>query len=189
MKSMLKFRDIILGKKDDSPGASQKKGDAKQAEDSLSPVAAGQVKLLMELYQEVPCNPKTGDLEKRMKTIVKGLQGSSLLESIRETFSDEKIEEWKEQSQNESDLMGKLNRARMQSLIEVADEGMRQVVYESIFIFDVNPSEQPNLDITYKKGVDPETGKPMMHRDRYHVFCENAMHGIDGVDRWLPEFS
>ena len=56
------------------------------------------------------------------------------------------------------------------------------------FIFDVN-SEQPNLDITYKKGVDPETGKPMMHRDRYHVFCENAMHGIDGVDRWLPEFS
>ena len=91
MKSMLKFRDIILGKKGDSPGASQKKSDAKQAEDSISPVAAEQVKLLMELYQEVPCNPKTGDLEKRMKTIVKGLQGSSLLESIRETFSDEKV--------------------------------------------------------------------------------------------------
>ena len=149
MKSMLKFRDIILGKKDDSPGASQKKGDAKQAEDSLSPVAAGQVKLLMELYQEVPCNPKTGDLEKRMKTIVKGLQGSSLLESIRETFSDEKVEEWKEQSQNEFDQMGKLNRARMQSLIEVADEGMLQVVFERIFIFYVYPSYLSNLDITF----------------------------------------
>ena len=59
MKSMLKFRDIILGKKDGSPEASQKKGETKPGEDSLSPVAAGQVKLLMELYQEVPCNPKT----------------------------------------------------------------------------------------------------------------------------------
>ena len=49
MKSMLKFRNIILGKKDDSPDVSQKKGDAKSGEDSLSPVAAGQVKLLMEL--------------------------------------------------------------------------------------------------------------------------------------------
>jgi hypothetical protein len=189
MKSMLKFRDIILGKKDDSPDSSQKKGDAKQGEDSLSPVAAEQVKILMELYQEVPCNPKSGDLEKRIKNIVKSLQGSSLLESIRETFSDEQVKEWKEQSQKEFDEMGKLNRARMESLIEVADEGMRQVVYESIFIFDVNPSDQPNLDITYKKGVDPETGKPMIHRDRYHVFCENAMHGIDGIDRWLPEQS
>ena len=83
MKSMLKFRDIILGKKGDSPGASQKKSDAKQAEDSLSPVAAEQVKLLMELYQEVPCNPKTGDLEKRMKTIVKGLSLIHISEPTR----------------------------------------------------------------------------------------------------------
>jgi len=95
MKSMLKFRDIILGKKDDSPDSSQKKSDAKQGEDSLSPVAAEQVKILMELYQEVPCNPKSGDVEKRIKNIVKSPQGSSLLESIRETFSDEKVEEWK----------------------------------------------------------------------------------------------
>ena len=144
---MLKFRDIILGKKM-IPQTFRRKGDAKSGRDHCS-VATEQVKLLMELYQEVPCNPKTGDLEKRTKTIVKGLQGSSLLESIRETFSDEKVEEWKEQSQNEFDQMGKLNRARMQSLIEVADEGMRQVVYESIFIFD-QPVEQPNLT-TYKK--------------------------------------
>jgi len=32
MKSMLKFRDIILGKKDGSPDASQKKSDTKPGE-------------------------------------------------------------------------------------------------------------------------------------------------------------
>ena len=71
MKSMLKFRDIILGKKDDSPDSSQKKGDAKQGEDSLSPVAAEQVKILMELYQEVHVIQSQGILKNVLKILSK----------------------------------------------------------------------------------------------------------------------
>ena len=104
MKSMLKFRDIILCKKGDSAALRRKKATLSRRRFTFSGCSRTSQTSDGTLSGS-PLQPKTGDLEKRTKTIVKGLQGSSLLESIRETFSDEKVEEWKEQSQNEFDQM------------------------------------------------------------------------------------
>jgi uncharacterized protein (DUF952 family) len=188
--SMLKFRDILLGKEEGaSDEASKPKKDAKKSEGAISEQMQEQQKKLVHLYRQLPCNPWNEETEKRLLGVLRNLQGTQLLDALRATFPEEKVEEWKEQSQREFDQMGKLNRARMESLIEIADEGMRQVVYESIFLFDVNPADHPNLEIVYKKGFDEETGKPKVIRDKYHVFPDKALYGISGIDRFLPEVS
>ncbi len=142
--------------------------------------------ILSSLYQSLYGTACGAETEKELRTTLKSLQSNRIGEALRETFSPEKLNTYRNLIEDDYSGMRSINLERMESLVTLADENLRRAVLESLFLFDVNPSGSDTLTLEETTGYD-EQGKPLMETHNFKVFTSGALHGIMERDRFLPE--
>ncbi len=145
-----------------------------------------QVKMLCLFNEHVPFNPQGEYAENNFKTILKSLKTTKISEYLKDSFSDEDIEKWKEYAQKEFDEMGRINRLRLKNMVELADKEMLRAIFEIMLILDINPLNSGPLRVKEKYGKLDKEGRPVMGTLTFDVFKNGAIHGIDGLERFLP---
>ncbi len=95
------------------------------------------------------------------------------------------LEEYREDALEEYEKMGQINRARMESLVDLSTEELRKTILESLLLFDINP-EAESLETSEKAGFDKD-GHQIYSARTYPVFQKDALAGIEGLWRFLPE--
>ena len=98
-----------------------------------------QLKMLCSFNEHVPCNPQGEYAENNFKTLLQSLKKTKISESLQDSFSEDDLEKWKEYAQREFDEMGRINRLRLQNMIELADKEMLQTIFEIMLMLDINP--------------------------------------------------
>lgn len=146
-----------------------------------------QCQALLQLNRKILCNPQE-QASKRVPGLLKSLMKFSFCDSLQGTYKTQELDKLKEYASREFEAMGQINRNRVASLATLSDEAMHNTLYESLFLFDVNPTDTPNLELQEKTGQFDEEGHPVLTTHEYKVFLENAPHAIDGVERFLPAF-
>ncbi len=145
-----------------------------------------QIDLLRSFNSQVPSNPQGNGAEAVLKKTLQSLKSSSLSTALRGSYTAEQLKEWREYAQNEFETMGQINRRRVSNLVELSDEDMHRTMFEGLFLFDANPTESPSVEVQARTGEFDVEGKPIMKTFTYEVFQKNALHGIEGVERFLP---
>ncbi len=145
-----------------------------------------QLKLLCSFNAQVPCNPQGDYAENVFKSILKSLKTTKISDSLRASYKKKQLKKWKEYANREFDEMGRINRLRLQSMVELADKEMLQAMFESFLLFDVNPLNTKPLKVQEQTGKFDKNGKPVMSTLTYDVFQKGALHGVEGLERFLP---
>ena len=142
-----------------------------------------QFELIRDLNSRVPSNPQGDAAEAGLKKILQSLNKNSLSDALRDSFSAEKLKEWKEYADKEFEAMGQINRKRVRNLAILSDEDMHRTMFEGFFLFDINPLDAPTAEVQARTGEFDDEGKPIMKTFSYEVFQKNALYGIEGVER------
>ena len=145
-----------------------------------------QLKMLCSFNEHVPCNPQGEYAENNFKTLLQSLKTTKISESLQDSFNDGDLKKWKEYAQREFDEMGRINRLRLQNMIELADKEMLQVIFEIMLMFDINPLNSGPLKVQEQSGKFDKEGHPVTGTQTFDVFQKGAIHGIDGLERFLP---
>ncbi len=145
-----------------------------------------QLKMLCSFNEHVPCNPQGEYAENNFKTLLKSLKTTKISKSLQDSFNDGDLKKWKEYAQREFDEMGRINRLRLQNMIELADKEILQAIFEIMLMFDINPLNSGPLKIQEQSGKFDKEGRPVMGTQTFEVFQKEAIHGIDGLERFLP---
>ena len=145
-----------------------------------------QLKMLCSFNEHVPCNPQGEYAENNFKTLLQSLKTTKISESLQDSFNDGDLKKWKEYAQREFDEMGRINRLRLQNMVELADKEMLQAIFEIMLMFDINPLNSGPLKAQEKSGRFDKDGSPVMGTQTFDVFQKGAIHGIDGLERFLP---
>ena len=146
-----------------------------------------QLDLIRILNHCVPSNIQGEAAEQGLKKILQSLNRNGLSTALQKSYSSEKLEEWQKYAGQEFEAMGQINRKRTRNLVGLADEDMQKTMYEGFFLFDINPTESPNVEIEARTGEFDDDGKPVMKTLTYEVFQKNALYGIEGVERFIPK--
>ncbi|MGK5092676.1 hypothetical protein WDW89_11765 [Deltaproteobacteria bacterium TL4] len=141
---------------------------------------------LVELYRSFPCHPWNAELEQSLRHLLKSLQSHYFSDALLRTYAQDELKNYQTYASEAFEIMGQTNRARMESLLNLADEDMRKAIFESIFLFDLNPDPALPLILEEPYGFD-ETGHPLKRKYGYPVFQKNALTGVKGHSRFLPE--
>ncbi|MDP6216200.1 MAG: hypothetical protein QF649_03195, partial [SAR324 cluster bacterium] len=145
-----------------------------------------QLELLTAFNLQVPCNPQ-GDFAKAgFKKLLQSLKTTKISDSIRASYNAEHLKKWKEYAQREFNEMGRINRLRLESLMLLSDEEMIKTMFEGLLIFDINPEDSRQLEVHEKTGKYNDDGKPVTRNIAFDVFKKDAIHGIEGIERFLP---
>jgi len=145
-----------------------------------------QLKMLCSFNEHVPCNPQGEYAENNFKTLLQSLKTTKISESLQDSFNDGDLKKWKEYAQREFDEMGRINRLRLQNMIELADKEMLQAIFEIMLMFDINPLNSGPLKVQEQSGKFDKEGRPVMGTQTFDVFQKGTIHGIDGLERFLP---
>ena len=145
-----------------------------------------QLKLLCSFNEQVPCNTQGEYAENSFKTLLQSLKTTKISDSLRASFNDGDLNKWKEYAKREFDEMGRINRLRLQNMVELADKEMLQAIFEILLMFDINPLNSGPLKVQEKSGKFDKEGRPVMGTLTFDVFQKGAIHGIDGLERFLP---
>ncbi|MDB3918029.1 hypothetical protein N9357_06165, partial [bacterium] len=145
-----------------------------------------QLELLNTFNLQVPCNPQGEFAEAGFKTLLQSLSTTKISDSLRGSYHTEQLKSWKEYAQREFNEMGRINRLRLESLMQLSDEEMHRTMFEGLLIFDINPEDSPPLEVYEKTGKYNDDGKPVMRSIAFDVFQKDAIHGIAGIERFLP---
>ena len=145
-----------------------------------------QLKMLCSFNEHVPCNPQGEYAENNFKTLLQSLKTTKISESLHDSFNDGDLKKWKEYAQREFDEMGRINRLRLQNMVELADKEMLQAIFEIMLMFDINPLNSGPLKVQEQSGKFDKEGSPVMGTQTFDVFQKGAIHGIDGLERFLP---
>ena len=121
-----------------------------------------QLDLIRILNRCVPSNIQGESAEPGLKKILQYLNKNGLSTALQKSYSSEKLEEWQEYAGQEFEAMGQINRKRTRNLVGLADEDMQKTMYEGFFLFDINPTESPNVEIEARTGEFDDDGKPVM---------------------------
>ncbi|MBC8258164.1 MAG: hypothetical protein H8E38_04035 [SAR324 cluster bacterium] len=148
-----------------------------------------QLELLCSFNLQVPCNPQGDFAADSFKKLLQSLKTTRISDTLRGTYHEEHLKKWKEYAQREFNEMGRINRLRLESLLQLSDEEMHKTMFEGLLLFDINPEDSPPLEVQEKTGKFSEDGKPVMHTLTFDVFKQGAIHGIDGLERFLPPAS
>ncbi|MBF0286349.1 MAG: hypothetical protein HQM14_00910 [SAR324 cluster bacterium] len=140
---------------------------------------------LIGLYRTIQINNWNEQVEQSLQALLDSLQKYTISDYLVSTYSKEKLEEYKQYAVKEFEAMGIANRERVQSLVDLSDEDMHKTIYECLFLCDVNPSEHPPFELSASQGFDKK-GNPILQKHEYSVFTENALHGVAGINRFLP---
>ncbi len=143
-------------------------------------LAEQQLQTLMQLFAQVPINPPAAREKLALQHTVQQLQTSSLCEALRETFDPKDLARQRDYAAKMLQSMGRINRDRFQSLMELSGPEMHHAIYESLFLLDINPHHQGHLELQRAEHRQSE------HKSYYYVFPEKAPAGIEGPERYLP---
>ena len=88
-----------------------------------------QLKMLCSFNGQVPCNPKGEYAENNFKTLLKSLKTTKISESLLDSFNDCDLKKWKEYAKREFDEMGRINRLRLQNIVELVDKEILQAIF------------------------------------------------------------
>ena len=69
-----------------------------------------QFDLIRDLNSRVPSNPQGDAADAGLKKILQSLSKNSLSDALRDSFSADKLKEWKEYAEKEFEAMGQINR-------------------------------------------------------------------------------
>ena len=69
-----------------------------------------QLDLIRDLNSRVPSNPQGDAADAGLKKILQSLGKNSLSDALRDSFSADKLKEWKEYAEKEFEAMGQINR-------------------------------------------------------------------------------
>ena len=97
-----------------------------------------QLKLLCSFNIQVPCNPQGDFAASGYKKLLQSLKTTQISDSLRGSYHDEHLKKWKKYAQREFNEMGRINRLRLESLVELSDEKMHQSMFEWMLFFDIN---------------------------------------------------
>ncbi len=146
-----------------------------------------QLDLIRDLNSRVPSNPQGDAADAGLKKILQSLSKNSLSDALRDSFSADKLKEWKEYAEKEFEAMGQINRKRVRNLVGLSDEDMHRTMFEGFFLFDINPLDAPTVEVQARTGEFDDDGKPVMKTFSYEVFQKNALYGLEGVERFVPK--
>lgn len=149
------------------------------------PQHASQWEQLEHLYKTFESNPWNETIEQSLRKLLDSLQKYTISDYLVASFKKDVLEKYKESALKEFEAMGTINRERVQSLVDLSDEEMHKTIYECLFLCNINPSEAPPLELSDSHGFDAK-GNPILEKNVYPVFAENALTGVAGIDRFLP---
>ena len=89
-----------------------------------------QLELLCSFNVQIPCNPQGEFAESGFKTLLQSLNTNLISDSLCGSYHDVHLKKWKEYAQREFDEMGRINRLRLESLIQLSDQEMQQAMFE-----------------------------------------------------------
>ncbi|MGK5091868.1 hypothetical protein WDW89_07585 [Deltaproteobacteria bacterium TL4] len=170
--------------------ASSAKGVEGSGEDTASPARSPQYseqwELWTTLYRKIPGHPWDESTAEALKKALDALQKDVISDALQQTYTPETLDQFKNYALREYEVMGRINRTRMLSLWELAAEDMRQVLFESLLLFDINPVDSPTLELSEREGFDA-SGNPVLEKQVFEVFPPNASSGLANVERFLPQ--
>ena len=145
---------------------------------SIDPSAETDHKLLLlkNLSLTIPVKDQESHLE-IIQSVLDQLSGHHLKDLLTDCFSETELSSFREHSTMELETMNRVNRARMVSLIQLAEPGLRKAVHESLLLFDINPEEIDSVNLEKITGYD-DAGKPIIETSDFKVFPSGAAHGI-----------
>ena len=141
-----------------------------------------QLELLCSFNVQIPCNPQGEFAASSFKTLLQSLNTNQICDSLRGSYHKVHLKKWKEYAQREFNEMGRINRLRLESLMQLSDQEMQQTIFEGILLFDINPENVAPLELQEKTGEFDEEGKPVMSTMTFDVFQKGAIHGIEGLE-------
>ena len=145
-----------------------------------------QLKMLCSYNEHVPCNPQGEYAENNFKTLLQSLKTTKISESLKDSFNDSDLKKWHEYAQREFDEMGRINRLRLKNMVELTDKEMLKAIFEIILMFDINPLNSGPLKAQEQSGKFDKEASPVMGTQTFDVFQKGAIHGIEGLERFLP---
>ena len=148
-----------------------------------------QLELLCSFNVQIPCNPQGEFAASSFKTLLQSLNTNQICDSLRGSYHKVHLKKWKEYAQREFNEMGRINRLRLESLMQLSDQEMHQTIFEGILLFDINPENVAPLELQEKTGELDEEGNPVMSTMTFDVFQKGAIHGIEGLESFLPSAS
>ena len=153
---------------------------------SIHPSAETDHKLLLikNLSLTIPVKDQESHLE-IIQSVLDQLSGHHLKDLLTDCFSETELSSFREHITTELEIMNRVNRARMVSLIQLAEPGLRKAVHESLLLFDINPEEIDSVNLEKITGYD-DAGKPIIETSDFKVFPSGAAHGIAQRERFLP---
>ena len=153
---------------------------------SLHPSAETDHKLLLlkNLSLTIPVKGQESHFE-IIQSVLNQLSGHHLKDLLTDCFSETELSSFREHITTELETMNRVNQARMDSLIQLAEPGLRKAVHESLLLFDINPEEIDSVNLEKIKGYD-DAGKPIIETSDFKVFPSGAAHGIAQRERFLP---
>jgi len=83
-----------------------------------------QLELLCSFNAQIPCNPQGEFAASSFKTLLQPLNTNQICDSLRGSYHDVHLKKWKEYAQREFDEMGRINRLRLESLMQLSDQEM-----------------------------------------------------------------
>ena len=145
-----------------------------------------QLEMLCSFNEHVPCNPQGEYAKNNFKSILQSLKTTKISEALLDSFNEDDLKSWKDYAQREFDEMGRINRLRLKSLVELADKEKLQAIFEIMLMFDINPLNSEPLKVNEQSGKFDKEGIPVMGAQTFDIFQKGAIHGIDGLERFLP---
>ena len=100
---------------------------------SIHPSAETDHKLLLlkNLSLTIPVKDQESHLE-TIQSVLNHLSGHHLKDLLTDCFSETELSSFRENITTELETMNRVNRARMVSLIQLAEPGLRKAVHESL---------------------------------------------------------
>ena len=71
--------------------------------------------LIRDLNSRIPSNPQGDSAEAGLKKILQSINKNTLSDALLDSFSAEKLKEWKEYADKEFEAMGQINRKRVRN--------------------------------------------------------------------------
>lgn len=145
-----------------------------------------QVVLLQSLYCLFEANPWNEETDSRLRALLDQLQSSHINGLLAKNLTKEELEKTRELAQHEFHNLGNINRARVESLMDLSNEEMRKVIYEIILLFNINPTDKPPLTLSSTISYDKK-GNPQLAEHVYPAFQEKGLFGVEGIERFFPQ--
>ena len=180
-----KFKNFLTPPKAKPPPKPEKPPSEKSVSVGKHAQYEQQWERLQQLYQTFEANPWDDSIEKSLQNLLDSLQKYTISDHLAATVSQEDVQKYKEYALKEFESMGTINRSRVQSLLDLSHEEMHKIIYECLFLCDINPANAPPFELSDSQGYDAQ-GNPILEKNVYPIFAENALAGVAGVERFLP---